>query len=212
MIPHARSKAEKLTHPVTRRLLGLLAIVSLVFAGTLVQVPLARVLGSQAEAVTVRDMNIRYQGVVNGDYVTIGNGVVVCDPSRPALSGTLNCAGLHGTSATPVNDFHYMAQNGATANRINASQATVTIPSGAQVVRAELRWSGNRGVVNSTAVTGTRCSTNNVGNNPYVAPTGSPATTQPQLTVGSGATVNVPVGDYAFESLEQLGPNQEFRR
>ena len=121
------------------------AVVGLVSAPLL---PLA-----PAAAVTVAPLTQIYDQVVNGDYILVGNGSLVCDPNKATLQGTFTCAQLHnGTSATNyVNDFKFMGYVDVDANAatVNSSSATVTVPTGAKVVKAVLYWSGNTGQVRS---------------------------------------------------------------
>jgi uncharacterized repeat protein (TIGR01451 family) len=148
-----------------------------------------------AQALTSRPMTLTYNQIVNGDYRMIGNGVLACDPTKPIFPGTnFTCTQLHnGTSQTNLlNDFKWMGNvdvdgNAATAN---SSQATVTIPAGASVVKAILYWSGNTGeykLPSGSMSTTKVCSSNAppAGGAP-VAPAGDPSARS--VTVGFGAT------------------------
>ncbi|WP_449408277.1 DUF7507 domain-containing protein [Microbacterium maritypicum] len=88
-----------------------------------------------------------YQANVNGDFLMAGNGVLACSATTATTNGT--CADLHAASSTNaqnVNDNFVMTQNNSVAGfTANSSSATMTIPSGATVVKAFLTWSANTG-------------------------------------------------------------------
>lgn len=179
------------------------AVVGLVSAPLL---PLA-----PAAAVTVAPLTQIYDQVVNGDYIMVGNGSLVCDPNKATLQGSFTCAQLHnGTSATGyVNDFKFMGYVDVDANAatVNSSSATVTIPTGAKVVKAVLYWSGNTGQVRSgTSFLTNRCSTNTVPS-PYITPSGSPSTQSVVLSSSLG-TASVAPTTYNSESFAQLADLQ----
>jgi uncharacterized repeat protein (TIGR01451 family) len=165
-----------------------------------------------AHALTVKDMEIRYNEVVNGDYVLVGNGVLQCDRSVANNSGT--CAQLHNgvSSSNPqiVNDSFYMSNVNdapalAAAGAANSSRATVTVPEGAKVVQAQLYWSGSTGVRRTDGASANRCGANaqqaTLPNNTrggYVAQ-------QPMLQVGStGEITRVAPGTVYTEALSEL--------
>ncbi|MFJ4225164.1 hypothetical protein ACIPYT_13105, partial [Microbacterium sp. NPDC089695] len=89
-----------------------------------------------------------YQANVNGDFLMAGNGVLSCSATTGTTSGT--CVDLHAASSSNtqnVNDNFVMTQNNSvTGFTANSSSATMTIPSGATVVKAFLTWSANTGV------------------------------------------------------------------
>ena len=165
-----------------------------------------------ADAVTVRPMTLNYNKIVNGDYVMVGNGVLQCDSSKPIFPGSnFTCLQLHNATAQAnlVNDFKWMGNVDVDSNAatVNSSRATVTIPSGAKVVKAVLYWSGNTGVHKLTD--GSMSPTNICSVNPAptggapVTPAGSPST-QP-VTVNFGAsTFTAAPTNYSFEAPAQL--------
>ncbi|GMA28798.1 beta strand repeat-containing protein [Arenivirga flava] len=143
-----------------------------------------------------------YQETVNGDFITVGNGVLGC--SGTALggqSGSGTCNDLHLTTTATgnnVNDYFTMVNaNAASGFTTNSSSATLTIPSGATVVKAFLNWSANTGVMDSQPNT-FRCTPNTFTGATATMPSGSATgyRTQPvQFRVGtSGTPTSVPVG------------------
>ena len=103
-----------------------------------------------AQAAVTEPMKKVYSEVVNGDFVMVGNGVMKCGDS-PVSSARGNCDDLHnGVALTGnYNDYFRMVNAQAAPDLVavqNSSQATVTIPAGSAVVRAQLYWSANTGV------------------------------------------------------------------
>ncbi|MCP2032174.1 putative repeat protein (TIGR01451 family) [Okibacterium sp. HSC-33S16] len=166
-----------------------------------------------AHALTVKDMEIRYNQVVNGDYVLVGNGVLECERSVASNSGS--CAQLHNgvSSSSPqiVNDSFYMSNVNdapalAAAGAANSSRATVTVPNGAKVVQAQLYWSGSTGVRRTDGLNANRCGANNEqATLPNNNTRGGYLTQQPMLQVGTaGAVTRVAPGTVYTEALSAL--------
>jgi uncharacterized repeat protein (TIGR01451 family) len=136
-----------------------------------------------------------YQANVNGDFLMAGNGVLACS----ATIGTTNngtCADLHAASssnANNVNDNFIMSNSNTVAGfTTNSSSATVTIPSGATVVKAFLSWSANTGVY--TGDTRVLCSQYSAARGVATLPAGGATgytSRAVQFRVGSGAVANV---------------------
>jgi len=94
--------------------------------------------------------------------------------------------------------------NGPASLGANSSSASVTVPAGAEVVKAQLYWSGNTGFVNG--VSGLRCTANSLNGKPnWIASEGSPQTTKPRISVAGGSPASVDVGSYTQETGAQLG-------
>ncbi|GAA1390266.1 DUF7507 domain-containing protein [Luteococcus peritonei] len=152
--------------------------------------------------------------LVHGDYVVAGNGVLTC----PAGA---NCTNML-TGGGSTNDANSMVYTGPTSTMLNSSSATITIPSGAKIVRAKLLWSGSMGTASPATTTyyygsyyptynvparQTSCSPNTstyLSNGRFyydgayysaTLPAGSPATTQPTIIVNGTAT-KVPIDTY----------------
>lgn len=165
-----------------------------------------------AHALTVKDMEIRYNEVVNGDFVLVGNGVLECETPVASNSGT--CDQLHNgvSSSNPqiVNDSFLMSNVNdapalAAAGAANSSQATVTVPSGAKVVKAQLYWSGSTGVRRTDGANENRCGSNARQATLPEDTRGGYLTQQPMLQVGvSGQVTRVAPGTVYTEPLAQL--------
>jgi uncharacterized repeat protein (TIGR01451 family) len=165
-----------------------------------------------AHALTVKDMEIRYNEVVNGDYVLVGNGVLECETSVASNSGS--CDQLHNgvSSSNPqiVNDSFLMSNVNdsaalESAGAANSSRATVTVPNGAKVVKAQLYWSGSTGVRRTDGANENRCGSNarqaTLPNNTR----GGYLTQQPMLQVGAtGQITRVAPGAVYTEPLADL--------
>ncbi|MET0302766.1 MAG: hypothetical protein ABW040_01830, partial [Microbacteriaceae bacterium] len=133
-----------------------------------------------------------YEVDVNGDFAMAGNGVLACD-SIGNQAGYGTCAQLHGpTSPTGnqnanVNDAFRMVNSNTVAGfTTNSSSATMTVPSGATVVKAFLTWSANTGTFQGQ--TAPYCSATGFG--PTTLPAGSATgytSRAVQLKVGAGA-------------------------
>ncbi|ROR55341.1 putative repeat protein (TIGR01451 family) [Luteococcus japonicus] len=187
--------------PLRRRLYLLLALV--LAASVAVVAPV--------DALTITPLTNTVNQQVHGDYILAGNGVLTC-------SGT-NCQSLLSGSSTIANDNNKMVYTGAQTGMLNSSQAAITVPTGAKVVRARLLWAGSMGTsvpqrtwsdgqytypVYGAPTTQRSCSPN-VGTDYYgnytgpttsaTLPTGSPATTTPKLVV-NGVTTTVGVSNY----------------
>ncbi|TPW76895.1 DUF11 domain-containing protein [Schumannella sp. 10F1B-5-1] len=131
-----------------------------------------------------------YQATVNGDFINAGNGVLQCQ-SIVGSNGT--CNNLHAAtytgSGTSVNDNAIMGNvNAASGFTTNSSSATVTIPSGAKVVKAFLNWSANTGTwQNDSRIL---CTTYSDARGVATLPSGSATgyqTRAVQFKVGTGA-------------------------
>ncbi|MBU8579246.1 DUF11 domain-containing protein [Brevibacterium luteolum] len=192
--------------PVFKTVAGALALALAVGLGVVagVIVPVG-----EAEAKPITPMSQRYNATVNGDFLMVGNGALECDKTKPTWRTDANCTGLHGGSASnSPNDYLWMknSDNGGADMGANSSSASVTVPAGAKVVKAQLYWSGNTGYVNGVA--GVRCTANARGTLPnWVASEGSPQSTRPRISVAGSAPASVDVGRYTQESNADLGSN-----
>ena len=206
--PEALVRGPRRTASVIRRALAMVLVVAV---GT---IGLALVPESAQAAVVQWGTNSgtapNYQVTVNGDFLMTGNGVLACDSPINNATNVGTCANLHadtytGTDAgNNVNDNFAMQNNNSVAGfTTNSSSGTVTIPSGAKVVKAFLNWAGNTGLRNGT--TGNYCSAPGT-NNTATLPTGSATgyrTQAVQLKVGSGAVTSVPVGTELEDATSQ---------
>lgn len=161
---------------------------------------------------------------VNGNFTMAGNGVVRCDQ---AMTNTAyywvgssyyngNCTQLHtgGSGTYNNNDTAFMTNADVVSGMAgpNSSSATVTIPTGAKVVKAMLYWSGTTGVVQG--VSSPMCGmgvTDSFGRYPTAKlPTNTTGyrTQAVQLRVpGNAGDVTVSPSFVAWEELTQLGAN-----
>ncbi|WP_087136141.1 DUF7507 domain-containing protein, partial [Mycetocola reblochoni] len=147
----------------------------------------------QAQAVTVTPMTTSYNGVVNGDFTTAGNGVLGC--TGTAFSGSMTCNDLHNGSGTAgaYNDFFAMANVKQAAGfeaYSNSSTATITVPAGSTVKKAVLYWSGNTGAV--AGYTGARCGTNSYSTATIPDTTAGYTSRSLKMRIGTGAIQDVP--------------------
>ncbi len=164
-----------------------------------------------ADAVVVDGMMPNFSAVVNGDFITTGNGVLTC-------SGQANCANLMSAASTRYNDNFNMIANDQDGNSAtyNSSAAQVTIPNGATVVKAQLEWMANTGSWTADGInwnsgaTSFSCNVGQTGGAATLA-TGQPNSplNQPVLlnVAGAGYT-SVSYERFAAESPPQLGANQ----
>ncbi|GAB3399586.1 hypothetical protein GCM10027515_06180 [Schumannella luteola] len=153
-----------------------------------------------------------YQATVNGDFVNAGNGVLACTSMYVSNAGS--CANLHAATAPSttnpnVNDYANMI-NSNTVNGFttNSSSATLTVPSGAKVVKAFLNWSANTGVY--TGDTRPLCGAYDTTSSQATLPSGSATgyqTRAVQFRVGSGA-----IAAYAPDSLREDAASQATAR
>lgn len=143
---------------------------------------------TDAEAAVVKPMTQSYNDVVNGDYIKIGNGNLVASGS--ALTGGTSRTQLHNGVAGYNDYFNMVNTGGSSAMGANSSSANITVPAGAEVVRAELYWMGNTGIIKDDRgrdVQG-RCSANG---DPRSLPSGSYTTQAPRIQIGSGSVFGV---------------------
>ncbi len=169
-----------------------------------------------ADALTLQNPTITYQDDVNGNYVMVGNGVLEWKRAISGLTTSVTENQLHnGEVGAYYNDYVWMGANttgaGVTdligAGAANGSSATVTIPTGARVVKAQLYWAGNAGSVRSGNTVIGGCSTNGyvngawTGTNAPIVPAGSPATRNLMMKIGGGAVQNVAPGTVLTESM-----------
>lgn len=150
-------------------------------------------------------MDITYNQVINGDFISVGNGLLQCSGTNANNGGT--CAQMYSqapatgtTSNNYVNDLYQMiAYNGGTGRgvtTVNSSSATFAVPQGATIVKAMLYWSANTGQ-NSTGTgwTGTGSATcgSSAGGATYPASGALNWQTQaPVFSVNGGAYATAP--------------------
>ncbi|MFS3127546.1 SdrD B-like domain-containing protein [Nocardioides sp. Bht2] len=175
-----------------------------------------------AEAAVVRPFALNYNETVPGDVMQVGNGNMICPgataPVDPFGEPIATCAGAQAgtnTSASAINDSYYMqwVDVDSSAATYNSSQATVTIPSGASVSFARLRWSGDTGTIrlaDSTISTLPGCNTRQFlgGAGTAVLPSGTPESTSARLTVGAGSTTAVAPQVISRDALANVPASQ----
>lgn len=182
----------------------------------MVAVPLNLVTSMPTDGVEIESMSTaKWTSEVNGDFIQVGNGVLVCDPTSWSVSF---CTALHSGSTGSVggypyaNDFVNMAYNtSVNSTWINGSSATITVPAGARVAYAKLFWAGSTGEVirsSSTTLTQPGCSTGSPGLSTYfqAAPAGLSMNTV-QLNV-NGVTTSV-TGTVTRETAAQIATSSQ---
>ena len=144
-------------------------------------------------------MDETFNRVVNGDFLTVGNGILQCSGTASTdspMSGS-SCAVLYGGSAPTsgsnnyVNDFWQFINYDvdATMTGGNSSSSQFVVPEGATIVKAMLYWSANTG--KAAGVTGNYCSSYG---GQATLPAGSYTTQQPVFRVNGGAVQTVNAG------------------
>ncbi|PZU46560.1 MAG: AraC family transcriptional regulator, partial [Microbacterium sp.] len=177
-----------------RRTLAAVASVAVVATG------LVALDATDADALTLAAPSIIYQADVNGDYILVGNGVLRWNGA--AVQGAPTANQLHnGTAGSYYNDHVVMGNNTVAdlPTAVNGSSATLTIPAGAQVARAQLSWAGNLGELNGTA--GAYCSANGAATLPA---SGAASTQSLQLKVGADSVRSVAPGSYYGEAVSAV--------
>lgn len=79
----------------------------------------------------------RYSGVLNGDLVMLSNTSVTC-----AAPGNGSCPAVANRNDPLMMVNSKLASDAADASIVNSSSADLSLPAGAQVVKAELYWGG----------------------------------------------------------------------
>lgn len=170
-------------------------------------------------------MDITYNQVINGDFISVGNGLLQCSGTNANNGGT--CAQMYSqapatgtTSNNYVNDLYQMiAYNGGTGRgvtTVNSSSATFAVPQGATIVKAMLYWSANTGQ-NSTGTgwTGTGSATcgSSAGGATYPASGALNWQTQaPVFSVNGGGVCHSPGDCGQFGARADLGHDQVLQR
>lgn len=102
-----------------------------------------------SSALTLDSFRTRFEGNVAGDFALTGNTVLTCSTAEGAL-GANTCASARKREGTSVdNDDHFMRNievpvGGLPAAAVfNSSANMIQIPAQAQVIYAELFWSGS---------------------------------------------------------------------
>lgn len=152
------------------------------------------VASTAASALTLQDPTVIYQADVNGDYVLVGNGVLRATGANSDING------LHNGTNGYYNDDISMANNTtvtALTGAVNGSSATLAIPSGASIARAQLSWAGNLG--QRSGVSGLACSAGGAA----LVPTGSASTQTLKIKIGGDAVRDVSTANYFGETLAQ---------
>ncbi|WP_086671091.1 DUF7507 domain-containing protein [Amycolatopsis pretoriensis] len=138
---------------------------------------------------------VGYDGVVYGDFLYAGNGVLRCPlaadhaPTSGAVNTPTACANTADRKDTLVNDDFFMqwADVDPDPGTFDSASASVRVPPGARIVFARLNWAGN--------TTGTTCGSREGA--PAIPPPGNPATQDVRLSVGSAKPVDVAPAAFA---------------
>ncbi|WP_410638309.1 hypothetical protein [Amycolatopsis sp. lyj-346] len=154
----------------------------------LVLVFLAAAFVPAASAAAAPPFEVGYHGVVYGDFVYAGNGVLRCPvaadgaPASGTVATPSACANTADRKDTLANDAFFMqwADVDADPGTFDSASASVGVPPGAHVVFARLNWAGS-----------TTCGPS------AVAPPGTPAKQNVRLSVGSAPSVDVAPSGYA---------------
>ncbi|WP_204742246.1 DUF7507 domain-containing protein [Glaciihabitans arcticus] len=180
--------------PRFRRALALVVSIGVVVSG-LTLAPAQQASAAVVQWGTNSGTTPNYQATVNGDFVQAGNGVLSCTGAALA-TGAGTCTNLHAAAdpaTANVNDNFAMVNSNTIAGfTTNSSSAKLTIPSGANVVKAFLTWSGNTGVF--TGDSRMLCTTFSTSRGVATLPTGSAVgyrTRAAQLQVAGGPVTNV---------------------
>src|SRR4051794_30211857 len=158
-----------------------------------------------AQAAVEAPLSLAFNQQVYGDALVGGNSVLTCPAGNTACAQAANRL---GTPSSGINDNFYMTQTGANAGKgwFNSSSISLTIPSGATVAYARLQWAGDTGTYKTsigTTLNNGQCNPNNFPS--AVPPTGTAATTSPQLTVGSNAAVSVTRSRFTTDTIANVG-------
>ncbi|MCE7005222.1 DUF11 domain-containing protein [Kibdelosporangium philippinense] len=130
-----------------------------------------------------------YTRILNGDFLSVGNGSLRCptDADKAPATGEGNtpqaCAEAANRGNDRVNDNFFMqyADVDSDPGTFNSSSASPELPKGAKVEYARLNWGGNTGVFADSTV---KMCQSRESETPAVLPGGAPS--QPiRLTVGS---------------------------
>lgn len=154
---------------------------------------------SPSVATPVQNMTKVYDQVVYGDYSMIGNSVVDCVTNANGNTST-ECTNYLTGASSQVNDTIYWTQYQANSalGGINSSMATVAVPAGASIVKAQLYWGGTTGYMGPDLQTGCAAGATNT------KPSGSPSTMTPYVSVNGGARAVVPVANYNVDAAAVL--------
>jgi hypothetical protein len=160
------------------------------------------VLSAPAGATVVQPFKLDYSGRIYGDFLTVGNTVLVCP------SGNARCTDvMERTSATGNNNDFDMgyADGAATLGGYDSSTSKITIPAGAAVAWAQLDWGGNTGTYVLGKSRLTRCDASAPAN--AVPPAGSPGTAKILVKVGSEPAAALDPESVASTPAAESGPH-----
>ncbi|MDX3190338.1 hypothetical protein PV458_18165 [Streptomyces sp. MN03-5084-2B] len=140
-----------------------------------------------AGAAAAPPFEVGYDGVVYGDFVYAGNGVLRCPvaadgaPAGGTVATPAACANTADRKDTLANDDFFMqwADVDADPGTFDSASASVGVPPGARVAFARLNWAGS-----------TNCGPS------AVAPPGTPAKQNVRLSVGSADSVDIAPSGY----------------
>ena len=185
--------------PLPARPLRVFLVLALVFS--------AAALVPSAGAAADQPFKVGYDGVVYGDFLYAGNGVLRCPvaadgaPEGAAVATPAACANTADRKDTLANDDFFMqwADVDADPGTFDSASASVSIPPGAKIVFARLNWAGNT----SAKTCGSREGV------PAVLPPGTPATQNVRLSVGSAKPVDVAPSAFTEEPGRYYSANAD---
>ena len=102
---------------------------------------------ANAAYAAARTWSLRYDILGQGVKIAqIGNALMTCSGNNLRVSGTLTCAQTqNGSGSSWYNDDYsmVMVNTDSDPSTVNSSTATLTIPAGAEILRAQLYWGGS---------------------------------------------------------------------
>jgi hypothetical protein len=168
------------------RLVAVVVIMAATVAAGIVQS------AAPAGATVVKPFGREYSGRIYGDFLTIGNTVLVCPAGDTKCTEVMERKSSTGNN----NDFDMQYADGARALAgYDSSTSRIAIPPGATVAWARLDWGGNTGAYVLGKSRLRRCDASAPAN--AVPPAGSPESAKILLKVGSQ-----PAGQVDPETVE----------
>jgi hypothetical protein len=133
-----------------------------------------------AGATVVQPFKLDYAAKIYGDFLTVGNTVLVCPPGNTRCTDVMERTSATGNN----NDFDMRYADGAASlGGYDSSTSQITIPAGAAVAWAQLDWGGNTGTYVLGKSRLSRCDASAPAN--AVSPAGSPDSAKIVVKVGS---------------------------
>jgi uncharacterized repeat protein (TIGR01451 family) len=154
-----------------------------------------------ARAATPEPFDLAYNRIVNGDFLSVGNGSLRCPlqtDNVPTTGGNMpaDCAKAANRENNRVNDNFFMqwADVDNDPGTFNSSSAKVELPAGATVEFARLNWAGNTGVFADTTV---KMCQSRESETPAILPEGTPS--KQKVRLAGRKTVDVAPQHYMVD-------------